>query len=133
MAIPWLVVLQSVPWSQVIDNAPKLAEGAKKLLRTVSNWSPVDLSPADKAELPADSEAETIAALQVRLAAMEHAVKGLHEQMLASSELIKTLADQNAELIKHIEGNHLRFRWLGAVVAVTALVALLSLILLLVR
>jgi hypothetical protein len=31
MAIGWLAVLQLVPWSDVISNAPKIAEGAKKL------------------------------------------------------------------------------------------------------
>ena len=32
MAIPWLTVLQAVPWGDVIRNAPKVADGAKKLL-----------------------------------------------------------------------------------------------------
>lgn len=30
MAIGWLAVLQMVPWSDVINNAPKVAEGAEK-------------------------------------------------------------------------------------------------------
>jgi hypothetical protein len=28
MAIAWLAVLKSVPWSEVISNAPKVADGA---------------------------------------------------------------------------------------------------------
>jgi len=31
MAIPWFSMLQAVPWGQVIDNAPKVVDGAKKL------------------------------------------------------------------------------------------------------
>ncbi|MDB5964602.1 MAG: hypothetical protein JWQ72_1102, partial [Polaromonas sp.] len=34
MAIGWLAVLQWVPWSDVIKNAPKVAEAAKKLWNT---------------------------------------------------------------------------------------------------
>ena len=43
MAVGWLMVLQSVPWSDVIKNAPKLAEGAKKL------WDAVAGHPAQPA------------------------------------------------------------------------------------
>ena len=44
--------------------------------------------------------------------------------MLASSELIKALADQNALLIKGIEANRIRLRWLsGAVIAIGSAVA----------
>ena len=31
MAIAWLTVLKMVPWGEVINNAPKVADGAKKL------------------------------------------------------------------------------------------------------
>lgn len=31
MAIGWLTILKSVPWAEVISNAPKVAEGARKL------------------------------------------------------------------------------------------------------
>ena len=37
MAIGWLSVLKSVPWEEVISNAPKVAEGAKKLWKSVSH------------------------------------------------------------------------------------------------
>ena len=39
MAIGWLTVLQSVPWSDVVRNAPKVAAGAKKLWDNVANKS----------------------------------------------------------------------------------------------
>ena len=31
MAIPWLTLIKVVPWTDVIANAPKVVEGAKKL------------------------------------------------------------------------------------------------------
>ena len=47
MAIPWLVVLQSVPWTDVIRNAPKVADGAKKLWNTVNRKTPAQESPTE--------------------------------------------------------------------------------------
>lgn len=127
MAIPWLVVLQAVPWTDVIKNAPKVAEGAKKLWRAVSKESPVQNS----AERSPATEAETIALLQARLAAMEIAASELHSQMLASSELIKTLAEQNAQLIRRIEANRKRLVWLAGVTAGIGIVAVVALALVL--
>jgi hypothetical protein len=40
MAIPWLSVIKLVPWGEVISNAPKVAEGAKKLWSAVSREPP---------------------------------------------------------------------------------------------
>lgn len=128
MAIGWLTVLQSVPWSDVISNAPKVAEGAKKLWNMVGRKS----VPPDSSEVstqPAGlSEAQTLAD---RTAALEAAVADLHDQMLASSELIKALAEQNAQLIQRIEANRVRVRWIGAAVVTLALAALVGLLLVL--
>ena len=128
MAIPWLVVLQSVPWAQVITNAPKVAEGAKRLWNAVSN------QPPPQVPLPEPSAgAEYVAALKARIEAMEIAADELHQQMLASSELIKTLADQNTELVRHIEANRVRVAWLTGATAVFGAIAVLSLALVLVQ
>lgn len=132
MAIPWLVVLQSVPWAQVISNAPKVAEGARKLWNAVSKKSPVQETPVKSPDAATSPASASIAALQVRLAAMERATADLHDQMLASSELIKTLADQNAQLIGRIEANRVRVVWLAGATVVFGLIAVLGLILFLV-
>jgi hypothetical protein len=113
MAIPWLAVLKIVPWKEVISNAPAVADGAKKL------WNNVGKKPA----APAAPASEVIAALQARLTATEAATADLHNQMLASSELIKKLAEQNTQLIKRVEANRLRVVWLTAVIFVFAIVA----------
>ena len=127
MAIPWLAVLTSVPWSDVISNAPKVADGAKKL------WNAIGKQPsAPEVQAPSEDpalspEAQAIATLQAQLAAMEAATADLHEQMLASSELIKALAEQNTQLIKRIEANRVRVLWLAAAIAVIGVVALAGL------
>lgn len=126
MAIGWLTVLQSVPWSEVIHNAPKVAEGAKKLWNAVARKS---ASGEDAtSEIASSSEAQTIAALEARCTALEAAAADLHGQMLTSSELIKALADQNAQLIRHIETNRLRVLWLSATVAVLGVFAIAALV-----
>ena len=132
MPIPWLVVLQSVPWTDVIKNAPKVAEGAKKLWNAVGKKAPVELQTGGAAGSPS-SEHQAVSELQARLAAMELKTAELHNQMLASSELIKTLAEQNTQLIARIEANRIRVVWLAAATAVFAIIAILGLTLVLIR
>jgi hypothetical protein len=115
MAIGLLAVLTSVPWSEVINNAPKVADGAKKLWNTVSKKS---------SNTNILVKSHTIDTLETRVTALEEMISDLHAQMLASSELIKELADQNAQLIRRIEKNRLHIVWLIAATAIIAIVAL---------
>jgi hypothetical protein len=128
MAIPWLAVLKSVPWKEVISNAPLVANGAKKLWNTVGNKPPVAASAAEPAETPQPAESVDLVALQSRLAKLESASAELHSQMLASSELIKTLAEQNTELVKRVEANRQRVVWLGGATVVIAILSALALL-----
>jgi hypothetical protein len=45
---------------------------------------------------------------------LQLAVADLHQQMLVSSELIQSLANQNTQLIKRVEVNRVRLLWLAA-------------------
>ncbi|GAB1412179.1 hypothetical protein MASR1M97_09150 [Candidatus Desulfobacillus denitrificans] len=122
MAIGWLTILKSVPWTEVIRNAPKVAEGARKLWNAVGKQRAAD-EAADAAAPPAAShEPHTLEALEARVAALEAAVSDLHGQMFASSELIKELAEQNAQFVKRIEANRKRTFWLGAATLALAIV-----------
>jgi hypothetical protein len=123
MAIGWLTVLKSVPWGEVISNAPKVAQGAKKLWNAVSNKPPSPAMPTPAAHAP-DPQA---------LATLQAAVNDLHGQMLSSSELIKALAEQNTQLIKRIELNRIRLLWLAGVTGVVAIVAVSALVIVLLR
>ncbi len=129
MAIGWLAVLQSVPWSEVISNAPKVADGAKKLWNAVAKKSPPPEVADPGAHAAASPESRTMAVLEARVVALEAAVSDLQGQMLASSELIKALADQNAQLVQRIETSRVRVLWLSAATAVVAMAALLGLLL----
>lgn len=125
MAIGWITLLKTVPWMDVIASAPAVAEGAKKLWRTVAQKDPsaAGSAPASSALVP---KLETLAQAQARLMALEATVAELHTQMRASSELIKALADQNTALVKRVEAHRVRLLWLSGVVAIALLLTLLS-------
>jgi hypothetical protein len=133
MPIPWLVVLQSVPWTDVIKNAPKVADGAKKLWNTIGKKTPVPETEAANTPATMSSEVNDISALQMQLAAVEASVADLHEQMLASSELIKSLAEQNTQLIERVELHRVRVIWLTGLTVIFGMVAISVLILALIR
>ena len=113
MAIGWLTVLKLVPWGDVIENAPKVANGARKLWQSVGKKT-VPVAPIKPAANTLGSQPPTVAALQAQVAELQVAVADLHQQMLASSELIQSLADQNAQLVKRVERNRVHVLWLAA-------------------
>lgn len=109
MAIGWVSVLKMVPWGDVIDNAPKVAQGAKKLWQSVVKKP--DAAPGATAGVDAAVVAPASAEqLQQQLLALQDRVAELHQQMLTSSELIQSLAEQNTQLIRRVEVNR-RYLW----------------------
>jgi hypothetical protein len=123
MPIPWLTVLQTVPWTDVIRNAPKVAEGARKLWGSVAGTPGVPEAPTEAPAAQAALDPHSATALQARVAVLETAVSDLHQQMLASSELIKALAEQNTQLVARVEANRvrsLRLTWALSIVAALA-------------
>lgn len=109
MGIGWMTVLAAVPWTEVIKNAPKVAEGAKKLWNTVGRkdgkTSVTDVAAARSSSDPV-----------ARIAALELMVDELNRQMQASAELIKALAEQNTQLVERIELNRRRMIRLSIIV-----------------
>lgn len=129
MALGWMTVLQLVPWTEVIKNAPAVAEGARKLWSTVGSKTPTDAARAPGTQLvPEAADHATPAEVLARLAEAEAAVDQLHTQMQASSELIKALAEQNAELVRRVEINRSRTAWLGGGLLVVGAIAGLNLL-----
>ena len=129
MAIGWLTVLKLVPWTDVISNAPVVADGAKKLWNAVAKKTPAADQPVPTTQPSLASGPNAIAVLQAQLATVEATAHDLHNQMLASSELIKALAEQNAQLIKRVEVHRVRLVWLAAGTAVLGMVVVIKLIL----
>lgn len=126
MAIGWLTVLQSVPWTDVIRNAPKVAEGAKRLWNNVAGKQPAPTTAAG-APPAVGGEPHSLAGLATRVVKLETAAADLHAEMLASSELIKALADQNAQIIERIDSNRRHVLWLSVATALALVAALVAL------
>jgi len=105
MAIGWMTILKTVPWTEVLRHAPVVADGAKKL------WDRVGHRPA------APTNSAPAGSTEARLAALEARAAELREQMLASAALIKDLAEQNAQLVRRLQ---IQRRWLVALGLATA-------------
>ena len=109
MALGTLItVLSSIPWGQVVENAPKVAEGAVKLWNSVTNRNRQGSIQDKEAAATAEETASEADRLKARLLALEDSVTRLQEQMQASSKLIKDLAEQNTQLVQRIELNRIR-------------------------
>ncbi len=124
MAIGWLTVLKMVPWGDVIENAPKVAQGAKKLWHSVGKKTAPETMPDNAtaaSELAEPSSHDTaLAALHAQVAALQQSTAELHQQMLESSALIQSLAEQNTQLIQRIELNRKRTVLLSVLMVVLA-------------
>jgi hypothetical protein len=125
MPIPWLTVLQSVPWSDVVRNAPKVAAGAKKLWDNVAHKGAAAQDPADTTSTV---EAEpTLLSLKADVIALRAGSMLLQQQLAESSAMVSELAEQNTQLIAGIEAlrrKQKRMLWALLVVAAVALLAL---------
>lgn len=130
MAIAWLAL---VPWTEVIKAAPSVIENAKKLWNSVSKKPLPSPPPTTTGEKLLSVEAQDIAVMESRISDMEVYVRDLDIQMRASSELIKTLADQNGQLISRIEANRRLAVWLIVATAATSVVSVTCLLLVLTR
>lgn len=103
MAIGWLTILSNVPWTDVIKNAPAVADGAKKL------WKKVGGKTSTASNVPVAEPATP----EDRIANLQARVDELHAQMLTASEVVRSLAEQNAQLIARVEKTRRRLLWLA--------------------
>lgn len=119
MALGWFSLLKSVPWAEVIATAPVVADGAKKLWKTVAK-KPVTAPPPASVVLA--TEGDLLSQLQARIATLEATTAELHAQMQDSTELIQALASQNTQLVQRVEANRVRLRWISAGMVLLGLV-----------
>jgi hypothetical protein len=110
-----ITVLANIPWGQVIDNAPKVADGAARL------WGAVTGARKQTAPEPGAQPLSETERLKAQVVALESATLALEEQMRASSELIKALADQNTQLVQRVEIHRVRLMRLSVAAGVGGL------------
>ena len=127
MAIGWLTVLQSVPWSEVVRNAPKVAAGAKKLWGSVANKDGVDHA-SDLEEQSKQPPAHlTLENLQEQIATLQSVAGELQQRLTESTGLITALAEQNTQLIQRIEAMRTRAARFGYALVLVGIAAVVSL------
>lgn len=118
MAIGWLGAVKAVPWGDVIAAAPTVVQGANALWDRVAGRR-----RKEEGVPPVPSAGDGDA----RVVALEQAVIELQKEAQAASQLIRSLAEQNAQLVREVGGLRLRIRLLvvaGAGLVVVACVAL---------
>jgi len=111
MAFGWLTALKVIPWGDVIEAAPQIVKGAKRLFETTRGPKKAGASPSGAGSGSASD----------RIHALETGLEALRAEQAASAELIRSLAEQNARLVAAMELLRVRARVLmssGALVAV---------------
>lgn len=86
--INWLTALKILPWSDMIEYAPKLVSGAQKA------WQRVKVGKE-----AVDANALVTSDPQTELNNLQREVEALQAQQLEMTHLIKALADQNQRLV----------------------------------
>lgn len=108
-----LTVLANVPWGQVIDAAPKVADSATKLWKTVrrnKNDNSGDENDALVVPEGSNTPEDKVAAIRTQMLELQEEVQQLRGEMNDAAELIKSLADQNTALIQRVEINRRQLR-----------------------
>lgn len=101
MAFPWQIVITAIPWKQVIENAPKLVEGAQNLfLRTRKDKAPADIPD----EMFTDgNESEQLRQMEKLIREHRGEIQALHRDFQDTADLMRHLTQQNNDLIRAME------------------------------
>jgi hypothetical protein len=118
MPIDWFASFKELPWSKALAVAPAIAERGKKLWDSVTSRG---ASPTPAATATPRGAAETAAALEVRFHAAEARVAHLEQEVVASFEVVNSLAEQNSELVRAVDMLLARTRVLLRVCALLAI------------
>lgn len=111
--------ISSVPWGTVLETAPKVTEAAKKLWELVARKKSDNLENSND-QAVAYSTSLSLQGLQIRLSRVDERTLRLEEEIASSAELIKELAEQNAQLVRKIQQNSTRLNRLSMATLVFA-------------
>ncbi|MBI4693249.1 MAG: hypothetical protein HY749_04430 [Gammaproteobacteria bacterium] len=117
MPIPWSTLIKVIPWTDLVTAAPKIVEQARKIAaaarrsRTEADAT-TDPSPATPPEPPVT--------LETRVSRIEAELVAIADEEVSTAELLKSLADQNAQIVVALQAVNARVRRLTIAVAVLA-------------
>lgn len=133
MAVNWFASLKDVPWSKVIGAAPTIVESGRKLWDKVSSkGAGEDLGDTTQnlAQLPAPA---AIAAIEIRLAALEKKSAELREETVSSYDVVRSIVDQNLQVVHAVDILLVRTQLLVRVTILLGIVSAALLVLVLTR
>ena len=119
MAIGWWTALRVIPWGDVIEHAPAVLKGARRLMERQRGETPPPepVPPVTAVEAPPDKR---LAQVEASLAELQTRLATLAEQQRQGDELLAALAEQNARLVETVEVLRQRSRLLAGVAVVLA-------------
>jgi hypothetical protein len=85
----WFTVFKVIPWMDVIAGTPSVVRGAKRL------WT-------DIREKRREGGSDVAVSMSARVEALEAQAAELRNELNASSEVIKAMAEQNARLVEAV-------------------------------
>jgi hypothetical protein len=115
MPVPWPAILKAIPWGEVVAAAPKVLDQAKRLVAAARRTE--SRSPGD-AEAAASAQAidNPLPDIEARLSGLEGRIEAMSREALSSAELVKSLAEQNAQLIRAVQILSAKVRRLAVIV-----------------
>ena len=123
MAINWILALKAVPWADVVQAAPQIVKGARRLFNSARQAEAVQVEPS---EPPGDMRDPS--AVHARMRQLEAGLQALDREQQESAELIRSLAEQNARMVEAIEIMRARVRLLLALTILLSLGAIVAVV-----
>lgn len=117
----WMTALKIIPWGEVLESAPHIVKAAKHL------FSATKADARGFAETPDSSAGDGLSGvdkLDKRIRLLETRIVELSDEQKSSTELIKSLAEQNALIVEAVEVFRVRVKIL--LVACISLVVVLA-------
>ncbi len=99
MAIGWMTALKLVPWADVIEATPQILQAARRLMGSTRKGPASDM---ETAAADAGGGAVTMTTAD-QLAVLRDALVQLQDEQRASAQLIESLAEQNAVLVRAVD------------------------------
>ena len=109
MAIGWINALRVIPWKDVLEAAPGMVKGAKRLFTSTKD-EPNSEPMADSSSTVVAFDAEGLANLDNRVRHLQAKIIELNSDHNASAKLIKSLAEQNTHVVNVIEVLQVRIK-----------------------
>jgi hypothetical protein len=107
MAINWILALKAVPWADVVQAAPHIVKGARRLFNSARQSEAVPVEPSQWAGGGRDADS-----VHARLDRLETGLQTVDREQQDSAELIRSLAEQNARIVEAIQVLRARVRLL---------------------